>query len=497
MKKIKLFKQVISCTLVLLLVIPFNALSEQIAGAENNFAPEELEQMLAPIALYPDALLAQVLTAATYPLEIVEADRFVKANPGLIGEALLRQAEDQDWEPSVKAMLEFPDLLAMMDEQLDWTQKLGSAFLTQQSDCMDTVQNLRQKAFAQGNLATSENQVVKVEPVTRIIIIEPARPEVVYVPVYDPLIIYGHWWHPRYPPYHFYPRRYSGMSFFFGVFVVTLWGGWGSWDCNWYNHHVYVNSNHYNNFTRTYYRSGDHHRFFQYGQDHEPWRYDARHRQASGYRSTFTAKPYAPVLRYNRQITVKPPVIATPKPVINSPTKSPNFQIISKKMPAAVLKEILAKRPKTGPTVKTDVRRIVEKPKSTEILTRNFMTQQVTKYSAPQVNVNARRVKEKPKSTETVTRDFRAQEVARSYAVNNHVRGDMKDQVVIRPPASNSRPKEDGAEVLVAIAKEKGRQATKYKLSSNQLVLSRSKSSAVLRAGPKFVPRKEYDDWSR
>ncbi|MGE5197328.1 MAG: DUF3300 domain-containing protein, partial [Deltaproteobacteria bacterium] len=138
MKEIKLFKRIAACALVFLLAVPFTAMSDQIQEnaavqiPEQVFRPEELEQLLAPVALYPDALLAQVLTAATYPLEVVAADRFVKANQGLKGAALLEAAKDKDWEPSVKAMLEFPDVLAMMDEQLEWTERLGNAFLAQQ-----------------------------------------------------------------------------------------------------------------------------------------------------------------------------------------------------------------------------------------------------------------------------------------------------------------------------------------------------------------------------
>ncbi|MCX5701588.1 MAG: DUF3300 domain-containing protein, partial [Candidatus Omnitrophica bacterium] len=222
MRKIKLFKRITVCTLVLLLAIPITAMADEIQESletqspEKVFKPEELEQMLAPIALYPDALLAQVLTVATYPLEVVAADRFVKENQGLKDEALLEAAKDKDWEPSVKAMLGFPDVLAMMDEQLEWTEDLGIAFLTQQADCMDAVQRLRQKAHQQGNLYTSEKQVIVVEPETKIIIIEPVSPEIVYVPVYDTTIIYGNWWYPGYPPYSFYPRRYYGTWFFSG-----------------------------------------------------------------------------------------------------------------------------------------------------------------------------------------------------------------------------------------------------------------------------------------
>jgi hypothetical protein len=331
---------------------------------------------------------------------------------------------------------------------------------------MDAVQRLRQKAFAQGNLATTAQQVIRVESQTQIIIIQPASPEVVYVPVYDTAIIYGRWWYPGYPPYHFYPVRYSGISFFSGVFVVTFWGAWGSWDCNWHNHHVYVNLNHYNNFTRTYYRSGDHYRFYQYGQDHEPWRYDPRHRQTTRYRSTLTAKLNAPVLRENRQVTVRPPASVTkeaPRPVINSITKSPSTQTSSKKMPAAVLKEALAKRAKIRPSVKADVRSKVEKPKSAEIVTRDFRVQEVTTYST----------------------------------VKNNVKGDKKNQAIKRQPASNSRPKEDDTGVLAAIVKEKGRQATKYKLPLNQPVLSTLKGSGVLREDLKFVPRTDYGMRSR
>jgi len=215
--------------------------------AAQVFRPEELDQMLAPIALYPDPLLAQVLTAATYPIDIVAADRFIKEHPGLNGQALVDAAKDKDWSPSVKAMLQLPDVLAMMDNQLEWTTKIGDAFLAQQRDCMDSVQRLRQKALAAGNLTTTAQQVVTVDPQTQYIIIEPASPEIVYVPVYDPEVEYGTWWYPDYPPFYCeYPGYVSGL--FLAGCLVSVEYGWRSWDCDWHRHHIRVNVQNFNGF---------------------------------------------------------------------------------------------------------------------------------------------------------------------------------------------------------------------------------------------------------
>jgi hypothetical protein len=148
--------------------------------ATKKFKQEELDQMLAPIALYPDSLLAQILMAATYPLEVVVADRWAKANKNLKGDQLNDVLDKKDWDPSVKALVPFPQVLSMMSEKLEWTQKLGDAFLDQQDEVMDTVQKLRAKAGAAGNLKDTEEQKVIVKE--RGIEIEPAQPEVVYVP---------------------------------------------------------------------------------------------------------------------------------------------------------------------------------------------------------------------------------------------------------------------------------------------------------------------------
>jgi len=171
------------------------------------FRIEELEQLVAPIALYPDALLAQILMACTYPLEIVSAARWVEVNPTLQDQALEDALQTQPWDPSVKSLTAFPQVLTMMNDKLDWTQKLGDAFLAQQKDVMDAVQGLRTKAQSQGNLQTTTEQKVIVEQPagsqTTIVKIEPANPQVVYVPTYNPTVVYGAWPYPAYPPYYY------------------------------------------------------------------------------------------------------------------------------------------------------------------------------------------------------------------------------------------------------------------------------------------------------
>jgi hypothetical protein len=175
------------------------------APTPKTFSQQEIEQLLAPIALYPDALFAQVLMASTYPLEVVKAERWVKANPGLKGKALEDALQKQPWDPSVKSLAVFPQVLTMMSEKLDWTQKLGDAFLAQQKDVLAAAQVLRNKAVAQGTLKDSKEQKVITEQTetTTVIKIEPTNPEVVYVPTYNPSVVYGAWPYPAYPPYYY------------------------------------------------------------------------------------------------------------------------------------------------------------------------------------------------------------------------------------------------------------------------------------------------------
>ena len=174
-----------------------------------EFLPQDqLDALLAPIALYPDDLLAQVLMASTYPLEVVEAARFVQQNPGLTGAALDDALQSKRWDPSVQSLAAFPQVLAMMSDRLEWTQQLGDAFLANRQQVMDTVQELRQRAAAAGTLQDSDEQHVYTSD--QAIIIEPAQLDYVYVPVYDPLVVYGPWWVASYQPFFWYPPAFFG-----------------------------------------------------------------------------------------------------------------------------------------------------------------------------------------------------------------------------------------------------------------------------------------------
>jgi len=201
---------------------------------------EELVQMLAPIALYPDSLIAQILMASTYPLEVVEAERWRRSNKGLQGDALYDALREKSWDPSVKALCLFPDVLFAMSDKLDQTRKLGDAFLAQEQEVMETIQDLRRRAHEQGYLKNSAEQKVIVEP--EVIRIEPASPQVVYVPVYDPYYVYGPWWYPAYPPYYwYYPRPFvSGIYFYFGprIFIGFDLFYWVWFD--WYVYRIHI-----------------------------------------------------------------------------------------------------------------------------------------------------------------------------------------------------------------------------------------------------------------
>jgi len=228
--------------------------------AATVFKQEELEQLCAPIALYPDSLVSQILMASTYPLEVVQADRWAKQNKDLKEEDLTKGLEAQTWDASVKSLVNFPQVLDMMNTNLDWTQKLGDAVLAQQKDVMATIQTMRQKAQAEGNLKSSEEQKVTVEEGTQTIIIESANPQVVYVPVYNPTVVYGAWGYPSYPPYYYYPPgyAYAGAAFTFtmGVAIGAAWGyAWGG--CNWHNGDVDIDVDRNTNIDRGDSNRGD------------------------------------------------------------------------------------------------------------------------------------------------------------------------------------------------------------------------------------------------
>jgi hypothetical protein len=261
------------------------------APADDAFAADQLEQLVAPIALYPDALLTQILMAATYPLEIVQAERFVRENPELEEDALDQALMEQDWDPSVKSLCAFPDVLKQMSENLDWTQDLGDAFLGQQSAVMDTVQRMRGKAHQAGNLKSTEQQVVTQQE-DKIIVIQPADPEVIYVPTYSSTVVYGGWGYPSYyypPMYYPPPAGYGFVAFSFGVaFGAAVWGdchwGWGDTDIN-------IDVDRYNEFNRNTNINADRDRIQATGRDGKAgWQHDASHRKGVNYRSPEVAQ---------------------------------------------------------------------------------------------------------------------------------------------------------------------------------------------------------------
>jgi hypothetical protein len=201
------------------------------AGAQpvRSYAQAELDQMLAPIALYPDALLSQILLAAAYPLEVADAARWARARPDLSGDEAIRAAEGEDWDPSVKSLLAFPQVLVRMGESPQWVQALGDAFRDQQAWVMDTVQALRRKAQAAGNLRTDDRQrVIESAPG---LLLQPVNPQIVYVPYYDPQLVYGPWWWPAYPPVYlrpwpgYYPRPAYAGGLYWGppVRISAVW----------------------------------------------------------------------------------------------------------------------------------------------------------------------------------------------------------------------------------------------------------------------------------
>jgi hypothetical protein len=242
----------------LLILLPFTAVAQTPAApaaaapADQLLKPEELEALVAPIALYPDTLLSLVLMASTYPLEVVKADRWVKENKNLKGDQLKAEVDKQAWDDSVKSLVATPDILSMMSTKLDWMHKLGDAVLAQQPDVMDAIQRLRTKADANNKLtSTKEQRVTKQqEQGKQVIVIEQTDPDTVYVPYYDPNVVYGGWSYPEYPPYYFgWPGYIAGGIIATGIAFGAGWalGRWASggnfWGggCNWGNNNININ----------------------------------------------------------------------------------------------------------------------------------------------------------------------------------------------------------------------------------------------------------------
>jgi hypothetical protein len=251
-----IFVSLVMFTAMLLAASPSRAQQQ----STQTLSTAQIEQLVAPIALYPDSLLSQVLMASTYPLEVVEAARWSRDNSKMTGKALEDAMQKQAWDPSVKALTAVPETLQMMNDQLKWTQDLGDAFLAQQSDVLDAVQRLRARADAAGNLkSTSQQTVRRVNrpanvsaasgvPATAYEIV-PTNPDEYYVPIYDPTIVYGAWPYSDYLPYYWYPPGWGGGWFGFGAGVLAgaaIWGG-----VNWWNRNVYVDHHRFNQFNRT------------------------------------------------------------------------------------------------------------------------------------------------------------------------------------------------------------------------------------------------------
>ena len=269
---------------------------------QRVYTQAELDQMLAPIALYPDALLSQILMAATYPIEVVQAARWTRANPGLTGETAVRAVQNEDWDPSVKSLVAFPQLLQRMDEKLDWTRALGDAFLAQEPQLMDEVQQLRRRAQAAGSLRSDER--IRVEQQGPAIVLQPASPQYVYVPYYDPLVVYGPWPWPAYQPVIWAPWLGYARPYRPGVSVGFWWAGpvglslnFFFGDCDWQHRQVRVV--HVNNY---YYRPPV---FVNrtLPAEHGHWQHDPLHRRGVEYRAAEVRQRFAnaPVERRERR----------------------------------------------------------------------------------------------------------------------------------------------------------------------------------------------------
>ena len=358
-------------------LFPFLALLLAAPAAYAQAAPArvytqaQLDQMLAPIALYPDPLLSQILMASTYPLEVVKAARWADVHPGLQGDDAVRAVEGENWDPSVKSLVAFPRVLAMMDQRLDWTQELGEAFLEQEPYVMDTVQRLRERARAAGNLASNEGMLVSQQGGT--IIIEPANPLLVYVPYYDPLLVYGGWWWPAYPPVRWAP--WPGYAVRPGISVGIYLGGgvristgffFGAFD--WHRRQVNIVRQTY------YYRpvtviERRHVETLRRGAPAR-WQHEALHRRGIDYRNPDLGRRY--------------PQRTRPAPVQRETRR--------RVQPAPVQRETRERaRPATAPRAMPDRTRLAPVQRETRQRTQPAPAQRETRQRAPEVRQEQRR----------------------------------------------------------------------------------------------------------
>ena len=292
--------------------------SQAAPPSEKLYKNEQLDQMMAPVALYPDSVLSQILMACTYPSDVAEAVKWSAAHKDVKGDAAVSQVENEQWDPSVKSLVAFPQVLDLLGKQPDWVQKTGDAFLAQPSDVMDSIQRLRQKAQKAGNLKSNEQQKITTKQVpvesqaqttttstqpatttstnTTIIEIQPSNPETVYVPSYNPTTVYGTWAYPSYPPPYwppspyYYPGYYPGAAFATGVMwglgvaaIGSCWGGFG-----WGHGDVDINVNKYNNINRNNQISNSGNR----GNGNQKWQHNSQNRRGTPYADSGSRQKY-------------------------------------------------------------------------------------------------------------------------------------------------------------------------------------------------------------
>jgi len=301
----QIFRSVVALLCVALLVPGDSAAwagspPQQAGGAEEapKIPNDQLDSLVAPIALYPDQLLAQVLVASTYPLEIIQLQQWLDKHKDLKDKALADAVEKQNWDPSIQAMAALPDVVKQLSENIQWTTDLGNAFLAQQNDVMDAVQRMRMKAKNAGNLKSTEQQTVETKVVENksVVVIEPASPSVVYVPSYNPTVVYGPPVYP-YPPIAYPPPGYyaAGMALSFGLGVAmgAAWGGGWGYNCGWGSSYINININNNNNFINNSNRQNINRPGNQPARGgSNTWQHNPQHRGGTPYSNKATANKY-------------------------------------------------------------------------------------------------------------------------------------------------------------------------------------------------------------
>ena len=323
----RLFQWVREVTAVVCMAVLISGNASGLAQPQDTSAPAEqaaakipadqLDSLVAPIALYPDPMLSQVLVASTYPLEVIQLQQWLAQNKGMNEKQLADAVKKQDWDPSIQGLAALPDVVKLLSENIKWTTDLGNAFLAQQNDVMDAVQRMRKKAQDAGNLKSTEQQKVEVKTVEskQVIVVEQANPQVVYVPSYNPTVVYGAPVY-AYPPIAYPPPGYyaAGMAISFGVGVAmgAMWsGGWG-YNCGWGgNNNVTINNNNnfVNNSNRQNVNGGNRGNAAISRRGNSNWQHNPQHRGGAPYCDRYTANKYGGTARgdsmQNRQANAR------------------------------------------------------------------------------------------------------------------------------------------------------------------------------------------------